>query len=116
MQDRKNDPTERDGKRQLEDQGAARSGEVRDRISRGLTGSVNPRVKDLSDAINEYYHLRERAIQATGTGLRMPCGNLLHTFENMDVEYAKIFSQAANRSGEHGFLSATICNPLLLQG
>jgi hypothetical protein len=41
----------------------------------------------------------------------MPWENLLHTFENMDVEYAKTFSQAANRSGEHSFPIADSLQP-----
>jgi hypothetical protein len=63
LKDWKNDPTERDWERQLEDQSDARWHEIHDGIGSGLAGNVNRRRGNLSDVINEYYHLRERAIQ-----------------------------------------------------
>jgi len=73
MRHRKDDPTEPDWERQREDQGDARRHEILDRISNGLTGSVNrSRDKDLSEIINEYYHLREPAIQAIDLANLLP--------------------------------------------
>ena len=63
MKDWKDDPTNRDWERQFEDQSDGRWHEIHD--SSGLTWSANPRGdKDLSEVINEYYHQRERVIQA----------------------------------------------------
>ena len=73
MKDWKDDSTGREWERQLEDQNDARWDEIHKRISIGLAGSVNPiRAKDLSELINEYYHLREGAIQAIDSANLLP--------------------------------------------
>ena len=71
MKDWKDDPTNRDWERQFEDHSDGRWHEIYD--SSGLTGNANPRGdKDLSEVINEYYHQRERVIQAIDSANLLP--------------------------------------------
>lgn len=103
MKDWNKDPTERDGERQFEDQGDARRHEFLDKISSRLTASVNPRGKDLSDAIKEYYHLRERAIQAIDSANLLPAqvrnewhrsvGKINLILESTGAEFDALLSQ-----------------------
>jgi len=120
MKDWKDDPTGRDWEQQLEDQSDARWHEIHDRISSGLTGSVNPRrAKDLSDLINEYYHLREGAIQAIDSANLLPAqlrnewqrsvGRINLILQSTGTEFNALLSQI------HDYVEG-VKRPLVLRG